>query len=247
MPEGYLLFCDIPAAQIVRLDSKGKSIYRSNSGGAAALALDHAGRMYVAETKSRRVTRTDKKGKLEIIAETFEGKKLNGPNDLTISRTGHVYFTDPAFGPQDDARQLPYAIYHVPPKGDMERLAVWRTRPNGIAISNDGKTLYVANSDERSIHVFTLGKDGTAGESRPFITGIAGPPDGIKVDEKGNVFVAANGLAVYSPSGKLLHTFEMADKPSNCALGDGDMQTLYVTARTNVYRIRFGSKSGEAH
>jgi gluconolactonase len=189
------------------------------------------------------VIRTDKKGKVEVLAEKWEGKRLNAPNDIVVSKSGHVYFTDPAFGEQADHRELDfYGVYHITPKGEMSLIAKPAGRPNGIALSPNGKLLYVANSDEKNIRAYDVDKNGAVSNERILISDIAGVPDGIKVDEKGNIYVAAKGVVVYTAEGKLLTTLNLAETPANCAFGDADFQGLYVTARTSVYRVRLDVK-----
>ena len=105
----------------------------------------------------RRVTRTDKNGKIEVLAEQWEGKRLNAPSDLVVSKNDHVYFTDPAFGEQADHRELDfYGVYHIPPKGPMKLVAKPAGRPNGIALSPNGRILYVTNSDERNVRAYDV-------------------------------------------------------------------------------------------
>ncbi len=241
-PEGFLLFCDVPANKIFKINTQGQAVFRENSGGASGLAYDGQGRLYVAEGRAKRVTRTDKKGKTETLAESFDGKKLNAPNDLAVSKAGHVYFSDPAFGKQAKEHDLPYSVYHITPKGEIALVAKWETRPNGVALSPDARNLYVTNSDERTVYAFDIAKDGRAANQRLLIKGIDGPPDGIKVDEKGNLFIAANGIAIYSPEGKHIHTIPITEKPSNLTFGEADAQSLYVTARMMLYRVRLNGR-----
>lgn len=242
--EGFLLWSDVPNNRIHKWVPGTKvTVFRENSGAANGNTIDAKGYLYTCETKARRVTRTDKKGVVEVLAEVFEGKKLNAPNDIVVRRDGHVYFTDPAFGAQAKTRELDfYGIYHIPPKGPLEAIAKPKGRPNGVALSTNGKVLYVSNSDERAIYAYDLDNKGAASNERVFIKGIDGPPDGIRLDEKGNLWVTANGVAVYSGDGKLLHTIEMSETPRNLAFGDADLQTLYITALTSVYRIRLDVK-----
>lgn len=238
--DGYLLFSDVPQDLILRwTPGKGVSRLRESSNGANGNTFDAQGRLYTCESRTRRVVRTGRKGEMEVLAERFEGRRLNAPNDIVVRRDGHIYFTDPAFGAQQEGRELDFfGVYHITPRGEMEAVARWQTRPNGIALSPDGKLLYVANSDERQVRVFDLDRQGRASGERVLIAGIEGVPDGLKVDERGNLYIAARGIAVYSAQGKLLHTIEMPETPSNCAFGDPDFGALYVTARTSVYRIR---------
>ena len=242
--EGWLIFCDVPTNRIMKfVPGEGTQVYRESSNGADGNAIDSQGRLYTCETRSRRVTRTDKKGKIDILAEKFEGKRLNAPNDITVRHDNHAYFTDPAFGNQVDARELNfYGVYHITPKGELEIVAKPKGRPNGIALSPSGKALYVTNSDEKKVYAYDLDKNGAASGERVLIQGIEGVPDGIRTDEKGNIYIAAKSVLIYSPEGKFIRQVPLSEKPSNLAFGDVDMQSLYVTARTSLYRLRLPVK-----
>ena len=238
--DGYLLFSDIPSGKIVKRSPDGTTeVYREASNGAAGNAFDGQGRLYTCETHTRRVTRTDKKGRIEVLADKWDGKRLNAPNDIVVGKSGHVYFTDPAFGSQQDTREIDfYGVYHISPKGQLSVIAKPAGRPNGIALSPNGRILYVANSDDRNIRAYDVDHDGEVSNERVAVSNIDGIPDGIRTDEKGKLYVAAKGVQVYSPEGKLLLTVPVGEKPSNCAFGDSDMHTLYITARTSLYRVR---------
>ena len=242
--DGYLLFSDIPNNRIHRFTPGSPvEVFRENSGATNGNTFDSKGNLYSCEGANRRVTRTDPKGKVEVIAANFEGKPFNAPNDIVVTRDGVVFFTDPAFGNQADNRQLAfYGVYRVTPKGEISAVSRLQTRPNGIAISPNGRILYVANSDDRNIRAYDLDRGGNASNERVLITGIDGVPVGIRVDEKGNLYVTCRGVAIYSPAGKLLHMIEMSETPANCAFGDPDFDSLYVTARTSLYRVRLKVK-----
>ena len=242
--EGFLLFSDIPNDKILRFaPGKRGEVFREKSDGANGNTFDAQGRLYSCESRTSRVTRADKKGKIEVLAEKWEGKRLNAPNDIVVRKDGHLYFTDPAFGGSTDQRELDfYGVYHITPKGQMELIAKPKGRPNGLALSANGRVLYVDNSDERNVRAYDLDRNGKASNERIVVSGIDGVPDGMKVDEKGNLYVTAKGVAVYSPEGKLLTTIEVAETPANCAFGDPDFQTLYITARTSLYRVRLNVK-----
>jgi gluconolactonase len=242
--EGYLLFSDIPGNKIMKyVPGEGYPVFREPSNGANGNAFDAQGRLYTCESFARRVTRTDKKGHIEVLADKWEGKRLNAPNDIVVSKSGHVYFTDPAFGSQADTRELDfYGVYHIAPKGELSAIARPVGRPNGITLSPNGRILYVGNSDERNIRAYDVDRNGDVSGERVFVSGVEGVPDGIRTDEKGNLYVAAKGILVYSPEGKLLATIPLAETPSNCAFGDPDLQTLYITARTSLYRVRLDVK-----
>jgi gluconolactonase len=217
----------------------GTAVFRESSNGANGLAFDAQGRLYSCESATRRVTRTGKSGQVEVLAERWEGKRLNAPNDIVVRKDGQVYFTDPAFGKEMDSRELDFfGVYHISPKGQLELVAKPQGRPNGLALSPDGKILYVDNTDERNVRAYDVDRNGKAANERVLITGIEGAPDGMKVDEKGNLYVAAQAVYVYSAEGKPLAKFGIPETPSNCAFGDADFKTLYVTARSSVYKVR---------
>jgi gluconolactonase len=242
--DGFLYFSDIPANRILQfVPGKGLVIFRENSNGANGNALDAQGRLYTCEGHLRRLTRTDRKGKVEVLAERYQGKRLNSPNDVVVRKDGNVYFTDPAFGSSDDKRELDfYGVYRVTLKGVLEVVAKPKGRPNGIALSPNGRILYVSNSDERNIRAYDLDHAGVASNERVLVSGIEGVPDGLRTDEKGNLYLAAKKIFIYSPEGKQLDEISLGDTPSNCAFGDPDFQSLYVTARGSVYRIRLEAK-----
>jgi gluconolactonase len=242
--EGYLLFSDATQNKIYKLSSGEKpATVREETHGAMGLTLDAQGRLYMCETKGRRVTRLDKKGKLEVVAEAWQGKKFNAPNDVVVRKDGHVYFTDPAFGNQQDTRELDfYGVFHITPKGELGLVAKWKGRPNGIALSPNGRILYVANSDEYSVLAYDVEKDGAVANERVVISKIDGVPGGVRVDEKGNLYVTANGVFVFDSAGRALGKMMTGETPSNLTWGDSDFGTLYVTAKSSVYRIRMDVK-----
>jgi gluconolactonase len=242
--EGYLIFSDIPNNKIYKwVPGKGVEVLRENSGGANGNAVDERGRLYTCEGARRRVVRSNPKGQMEVLAEKFEGTRLNAPNDIVVRRDGHAWFTDPAFGNEEDSRELQfYGVFHLSPKGELSVAARWPKRPNGLALSPNGRILYVAGSDERVIRAYDVDRQGNLSEERVLITGIQGVPDGLKTDEKGNLWVACDGLATYSPEGRRLHYTELGERPSNLAFGEADFESIFVTARTTLYRVRAGVK-----
>jgi len=243
--EGYLVWSDVPNNRIWKAIPGDKpAIFREPSNRTNGNDYDGRGNFYHCEGGAHRVTKTDRKGAVTVVAGSYQGKRFNAPNDIIVRKDGHVYFTDPAFGSsQEEGRQLDFfGIYHVTPKGEVELVAKPKGRPNGIALSPNGKVLYVDNSDERNVYAYDLDGKGAASNERVLVSSIKGVPDGMAVDEKGNLYVTADAVEVYSPEGKHLHTIELPEIPRNVAFGDPDLQTLFVTAYTSVYRIRMNVK-----
>ena len=241
---GFLAVADVRQRKIFRLDSDPHpKILRDSDGGASGLAYDLQGRLYICESETRRVTRLDLAGKVETLAENWQGRKFNAPNDIVVRRDGHVYFTDPAFGSANDRRDLDFfGIWHISPKGELDVAAKWKTRPNGIAVSADGKSLFVTDSDRHAVVAFDLDRAGTAANPRDVIRNVAGVPGGIRTDVDGRFYVAAKGVGIYSPDGKLQRTLLESEYASNCTFGEGDLESLFIGARGTIYRVKLGVK-----
>jgi len=243
--DGFMIFSDTVSGKLWKWTPGSDAVtFREPSNGASGNAFDTQGRLYTCETHTRRVTRTNMKdGHLDVLADQWEGRKLNAPCDLAVSRSDHVYFTDPAFGSQHDHRELDfYGVYHLPPKGPLKLVAKPAGRPHGIAISPNGRVLFVTNADERNVRAYDIDRNGDTSGERVLVARTDGIPGGLKVNEKGELYVATTkGNAIYSADGKPLHFIEMRDHPSDCAF---DLQGiwLYVTARGFLYRIRTDEK-----
>jgi len=242
--DGFLIFSDTPTDRLLKwVPGHSVEVYRKDANGPSGNAFDAQGRLYTCETRTRRVTRTDGKGNIEVLADKWEGKRFNAPNDIVVSKSGHVYFTDPAFGSQSDTRELDfYGVYHIPPKGAMKLVAKPAGRPNGIALSPNGRILYVVNTDERNVRAYDIDRNGETSNERVLISDVPGLPGGIRTDEKGNLYIAVNGLVVYAPDGKRLRFLEMHNRVSNCGFGELDLETLFVTEGGIVSRVRLDVK-----
>jgi gluconolactonase len=246
--EESLLFSDIPNNRILRLRADGGiSVFREPSGHSNGLTRDRQGRLIVCEQHNRRVARIESDGSIVPIAERFESYKLNSPNDVVVRSDGAVYFTDPSYGIVLHEQEQPVeGVYRLSPDGKgLSRVAQDFERPNGIVFSPDEGKLYINDSQRRLIRVFDVRGDGSlAGGSifHDMNISLPGSPDGMKVDVEGRLYCAGpGGVWVFSNNGEHLGTIVTAEKPSNCAWGDRDGRTLYITAETSVYKIRLNT------
>lgn len=243
-PDGYLLFSDIPANQIRKWTPGGEvTIFREPSGNSNGLTFDRQGRLIACEHGNRRVSRTEKDGTIVTLADRYQGKRLNSPNDVVVKSDGSIYFTDPPYGVRPEDRELDFqGVYRWAPDGTLTLLVDDFEKPNGLAFSPDEKTLYIADTDRRHVRAFDVQPDGTLANGRTFAelkSDAPGGPDGMKVDVEGNLYVTGpGGTWVFDPTGKHLGTIVTPEAPANCAWGDADGKTLYLTARTSVYRVR---------
>ncbi|MBM3766020.1 MAG: SMP-30/gluconolactonase/LRE family protein [Acidobacteria bacterium] len=216
--------------------------------GPNGMAIDRDGNVLIAQHGNRRIARRNKSGVITTLVDRFEGKRLNSPNDMVFHSSGALYFTDPPYGlpkrDEDPKKELPYnGIYRLV-GGRLTLLNKEMSRPNGIAFSPDERWLYVANSDAaRKVWMkFSVGEDGTIGPGRVFADVTSnteeGLPDGMKVDAKGNVWATGpGGVWIFDADGKHLGTIKPNEAPANCAFAD-DGGTLWMTARTSLYRIK---------
>lgn len=259
---GYLLFSDPNANTIYRWTPDGAvSVWRAKSGyagldigeygqpGSNGITVDPQGRITVDQHGNRRVIRIERNGLVTPLAERYQGKRLNSPNDLVYRSDGTLYFTDPPFGlPRvydDPRKELPWSGVFMVKDGELRLLTSDLAGPNGIALSPDEKYLYVGNWDEQHKIVmrYEVQPDGSVRNGRVFadLTPIPGEDaiDGVKVDRNGNVYISGpGGLWIYSADGRRLGAINGPEHPHNFAWGDEDGRTLYLTARTGLYRIR---------
>jgi len=242
--KGTLYFSDIPASRIYKLGQDGQlSVFMEPSRNSNGLVFDKQGYLLACRHDGRDVVRISPDRQVETLADSYNGKKLNSPNDLVIAKDGSVYFTDPNYGlagrPQEQEVE---EVYRWAPDGTVTRVVGDMTRPNGILISPDGKTLYVADTQESKIRAYPLKPDGSAGPGRDFIDmnrPNGGGPDGMALDEGGNVYCTTRGgVWVITPEGNLLGVIAVPEVPANCTFGGADWKTLYITARTSVYAIK---------
>jgi gluconolactonase len=265
---GYLLFSDIPRNSVMKWkDGEGITLFMKPSGytgvvdygrepGSNGLSLDPQGRVVFCEHGDRRVSRLEKDGGKKTLVDSYQGKRLNSPNDVTFKSNGDMYFTDPPYGlPKnfdDPRRELAFCgVYRLAKDGQLTLLTKEMTRPNGIAFSPDERTLYVAQSDPEAAiwKAFEVASDGTLGKSRILFDATAwakagkkGLPDGMKVDVAGNLFATGpGGVHVFAADGTHLGTFDTDQPTANCGWGD-DGSTLYITANNFLVRVKLDTK-----
>src|SRR6266550_4688915 len=274
--EGTLLFAEIPANNIdLWIPGTGASVFMHPSGytgaepfkgpeqGSNGMTLDPDGRVTVAGHARRNVWRMeslDPKAQITILADSYQGKKFNSPNDLVYKSDGSLYFTDPPYGlptqsDTDPSKELQVnGVYRIPaarqqkpgspPERDKLQLVIKDLpRPNGIALSPNEKFLYIADSGKKIWMRYRMQPDGSVSDGALFLDSssdpAAGSPDGIRVDRKGNVYGSGpGGVWIISPEGKHLGTIKIPERVSNVAWGDKDGKTLYITASTSLYRIK---------
>jgi gluconolactonase len=244
-PDGFYYFVDVRKSMFYRLTPGGKpEVLRENTGEGNGTTFDLQGRLIMCEGGNRRITRTNADGKIEVLCDRYEGKRLNRPNDVVCRSDGSIYFTDPGLRVPLAERELPYAaIYRIDPSGAVSMLADFEY-PNGLAFSPDERTLYVANTRwAQYIHALEIGADGAMVRRRIFADMSSdetdGVPDGMKVDVQGRVYCTGpGGTWVFAPDGTRLGIIRTPEVPANLAFGGPDLQTLFFTARTSVYSLR---------
>jgi gluconolactonase len=252
-----LLFSDIANSRIVRWrplpEGPEVTTFRCPTNLANGLTFDRQRRLLACEGASRRLTRTEPDGQIVTLAEHYQGKRINSPNDVVVRSDGTIYFSDPfwgggfanPYGPRvrPDEQELAFnGVFRVAADGALAPVAEDFERPNGLAFSPDERVLYVDDTRRHHIRAFDVGPDGSLSNSRLFADLTApepGVPDGMKIDVEGNVYcTGAGGVWVVAPSGEILGRICPPEVPANVAWGDADWRTLYLTARTSVYRVR---------
>jgi len=240
--DGRLVFSDIPANTVYQWTPEdGSSVFLKPSGHANGLAVSPEGHLLLAQHDGR-VGRRTTNGEIEPLAQAYQGNRLNSPNDLTVADDGTIYFTDPPYGVDAENRELDFSgVYRLDPDGALTLLTREFTRPNGICLSPDESTLYVNDSDGNVIRAYDVTEEGDIANGRVFATPEGEEPgnaDGMKVDAEGNLYsTGPGGIWVYTPSAERFDHISVPVPPTNLAFGGPERTTLYITARSNVYRI----------
>ena len=245
---GYLLFSDIYNSKTMKMSAPNQvSVYRRFTNAGNGNSMDAQGRLYTAERDGHRISRMEADGNVSVVAGEFEGKRFNSPNDVVVRKDGQVYFSDPASAAVLEKRELDFnGVFHVSPNGKVSLISKM-TRPNGVALTPDGKTLYVADTTERKILAYDLDAEGNASNERTFVSGLEGGPDGLRVAADGNVYIATGPVVIYTPQGKLIRTIRLPEVAANLEFGGPDLKTLFITARTSVYRVHVDDQGWMVH
>ena len=235
--KGNIYFTDIPNNRIHTWSIDGKlSTFLENSDKANGLFFDKDGNLIACIGGTGKLVSIDPKGKISVLADTYNEKPFNSPNDLWMNPEGGIYFTDPRYGNRDNLPQDGEHVYFL--SADQKKLIRViddMVRPNGVIGTPDGKKLYVADHGANKTYVYKINPDGTLSDRKLFA---AQGSDGMTLDEKGNLYLTAQAVNIYNPSGKLLKTIEIPERPSNVCFGGKDKMTLFITARTSLYSVK---------
>ena len=242
--DGYLLFSDIPTNKIFKWSPEnGVEVFRAPSENSNGLTFDKQWRLIACEQDNRRVSRTEKNGEIISLADSYQGKRLNSPNDVVVKSHGAIYFTDPPYGVEPHQRELDFSgVYRIDPEDKISLLVDDFDSPNGLAFSPDEKVLYIDDTTRRHVRAFDVRSDGTLENGRVFAEMKSDKPegpDGMKVDVKGNVYVTGpGGTWVFDSSVKHIDIIVTPEPPANCAFGGKQKKTLFITARSSVHRMQ---------
>jgi len=244
--QGYAWVSDETLNKIFRVYSDGHREEMISLGDPDGNTYDQQHRLLDSASVLRAIIRLSPDGRsYNVVADRYDGKKFNSPNDVVLGPDGAIYFTDPTLDlVAGEKQEIPFqGVYRINSKGAVQLLTKDLSQPNGLAFSPDGKHFYVDDSEKRNIRVYDFNPDGTLSNGRIFGEEPGGPkqgvPDGMKVDVKGNLFVTGpDGIWVWDPDGHHLGTVVLPEQPANLAWGDKDYGTLYITATTSVYRLQ---------
>ena len=256
--DNYLIFSDTPGDRLLKwVPGNNIEVFRSGAGGPSGNAFDSDGRLYTCETRARRVTRTDKKGVIEVLADKFQGKRLNAPNDIVVASDGGIWFTDPGYGillnyeGHHDTFEIKPAVYRIDPSGSMAMVTDELMRPNGLCFAPDEKKLYIVDTGAshdpkgpRHLKVFDVDGGKKLGKGRVFANFAPGLTDGVRCDTDGNVWCSfgwggpeTNGVRVHAPSGDAIGFIHLPEICGNLCFGGKKRNRLFMCGSTAIYAV----------
>jgi len=238
---GNVFFTDIPNSKIHKWSLDGLvSTFLDRSGGANGLYFDRKGNLIACQGGGRKLVSIDKNGKVTVLADKYDGKRLNSPNDLWIDPKGGIYFTDPRYGRRNDLEQDGEHVYYLTPdRKKLIRVVDDMVRPNGLIGTPDGKKLYIADLGGQMTYVYKINPDGTLSDKKLFATEGS---DGMTIDNEKNIYLTTDAVKVYDSRGNRKKVIQIPERPSNVTFGQKDKQTLFITARTGLYSIKMRTK-----
>lgn len=246
-----LIFSDIPNSKLMQWsEADGLSVFREESQQTNGNILDLEGRLISCQHAARNVIRTEKDGTITVLADKFEGKRFNSPNDVAVRSDGTLWFTDPPWGLREEHEIPGHWVFKLDPEsGKVKPVVKDLAMPNGIIFSPDESRIYIADTGGHKrhpdpayhetpdlVHCYAVGKDGVLGKK---LFEIEGGSDGMAVDVKGNLYTTHAGkVHIFDADGKRLEEIEVPEGPANCTFGGEDFKTLFITARTSLYQVR---------
>lgn len=239
--DGNVYFSDVRTSKAYKWSVDGElTTFREQSGGSNGMHFDQSGNLLVCESGERRITRVSMDGSVTVLADSYDGKKLNSPNDIWPDPKGGIYFSDPRFRDQTGVEQDGYHVYYIPSDGTpVQRVVDNLEAPNGVLGTADGSKLYVADhgpeTGSEMTYIYDIQPDGSLANRQ-----LAAPQgsDGMTLDEHGNLYLTSEGIDIYSQSGEKIVSIEIPERPTNVVFGGADRQTLFITARTSIYSLK---------
>ena len=241
-PSGSVYFTDVPQSKIHIYSPAGQvTTFLEKTQKANGLYFGPKGNLIACLGGARQLVSMDPAGKITVLADNYQGKKLNSPNDLWLTPKGGIYFTDPRYGKKrDDLQQDGEHVYYLPPDGKtLIRVTNDLTKPNGLIGTPDGKTLYITDPGARVTYVYKINPDGTLTDKKFFAPEGS---DGMTIDTKGNIYLTNKAVKIYNSKGEKIETIETPEKPSNVTFAGKNKKTLFITARKSIYEIKMNAK-----
>lgn len=243
-PDGYLLFSDIPANRVYRWseDMEQPEVFIDSSGNSNGIQADVDGNILLAQHQGS-ISKVNDDGQLEVLADSYEGSRLNSPNDIAVHSNGNIFFTDPPFGVDDEDRELEFSgVYKLTPEGELTLVHDELEYPNGIVFSPDESVLYVSESGSGDITVFEVDENGDPHSPQQFANigsmGEMGGADGMVADQQGNLYTTGpNGLTIFDSEGNELHQLTFDEQITNLEWGGDESNQLFITGSDHVYRF----------
>ncbi len=246
-PDGFLIFSDIPANKVYRWsENEGLDVFIEPSGNSNGIQADIEGNLLLAQHQGT-VSRLNSDGNLEVIADNYEGKRLNSPNDIAVHTNGNIYFTDPPFGVSDEEKELDFSgVYKLSPVGELTIIYDEFNLPNGLVFSPDESRFFLNDSETGDILVFQVTPGGDMHSPELFANigemGSMGGADGMVTDLRGNLYTTGpNGLTIFNNQGEELHRITFEEQITNLEWGGEDLNQLFITGSDNVYRFQFNT------